>query len=175
MKAQIKKMKPLKRDFKIFVLNQHEEAAKTLVKEFENDSKKLLRQTTTSNQTSGSYVFTDAVPKTDSKIKRTLSGVIISIQTKIIDQNGKPHFIWHLINSGRSGGPAKSDLWFPIRQSTRTTPNSLAVKPFQGYTGQYRRIPKGKFIDGFLGRNWYLAAVKRLKMDYKKSTITHKD
>lgn len=172
---QIKKMKPLKRDFKIFVLNQHEKAANKLAKDFENDSKRFLRQTTAYNQGSGSFVFTDAVPTTKIKIKRTLSGVIIFAQTKIIDQQGKNHFIWHLLNSGRDSGPAKSDLFFPIRNSTRTTPNSLSVKPFQGFSGQYRKISKGKFIGGFLGRNWYATTVKRLKMDYKKSKITHKD
>lgn len=177
MKVQIKTLANYQNEFKEFVLKQHLKASERLADEFIIDAKKLLRQTTQNAYTGGEAALKDAVPQTiKRKINPTLKGVSIAVKITVMGQNNnKPHFIWHLLNRGREDGNAKSDLWFPIRNSTRTSVGGLSVKPFTGYTGKYARIPKGKFIGGFLGREWYRTAMFILKKDYKKSKITYKD
>lgn len=173
---QIKTPAKYQKEFKNFVYKQHLKASERLADEFILDAKKLLRQTTQNAYTGGEAALKDATAQTiKRKIKATSKGVLTSVQITVMGQDNKPHFIWHLLNKGRQDGNARSDLWFPIRNSTRTSVGSLSVKPFTGYSGKFVKIPKGKFIGGFLGREWYRTTMFMFKKNYINSKITYKD
>lgn len=176
MKVQIKTIGiQIKREFEKAIKKQHLQAGERLANIFTAEAKTLLQQTTKNAINEGESALKNSIPHETRKIKIMPDGVLIKVNIRMVGLDGKPHFIWHLLNKGREDGPAKSDLWFPIRNSTRTTVGSLSVKPFSGYSGKYRRIPKGKFIGGFLGREWYRTTMFMLKKNYMNSKITYKD
>jgi hypothetical protein len=95
-------------------------------------------------------------------------GLKLKLEITVIDPDGKPHFVWHLISEGRKAFTQKKKSP-PIRarRGLRTTPNSLEVSSFPGYSGDVFVIQKGQRVGGIPARNWYLAVVKALKVELK--------
>lgn len=118
-----------------------------------------------------SLTFSDAhvgfkgatVANTRQVIKRD-NGCIVKMHFFVAGKSGKPHKVWHIVNKGRATGPLKSNIRFHPRHGTRTTPGSLALRPFQGEdTVEFRS--KGYIMKGFEGRHFYDTAINKIIFD----------
>lgn len=151
-------------DFEKLLLDEHEKAAKKFVKTINNEINQELRKTLAYDNESGTGAFVNATPKNNYTITRyPTKGVEVKYHVVMLDTSTRqPHFIWHLLNKGRKTGNAKSDVTFRVSNSNRTTPHSLEVKSFSGYSG-WRTVKAGKQIKGIRAREWYRQLTSRVR------------
>ena len=108
----------------------------------------------------------DADVEIDTEVSVGRQGLKIELSATVIDPSGKPHFVWHLISEGRKAFTQKKQS--PViraRRGLRTTPNSLEVSSFPGYSGEVFVIRAGQRVAGIPARNWYLAVAKEFQRE----------
>lgn len=126
----------------------------------------------------GNKGFKGAQPKFVIKVEKLTKGgveVRVRIFMSYMGRN-TPHYIWHIINSGRQPqgrAPrafAKDVVRYPLYNGgARTTPRSLNVKPFSGYSGEWRTVGKGKAMTGIKAREFYRSLIPLLRQEHKKA------
>lgn len=90
-----------------------------------------------------------------SSIKWTGRGHYITIRTRAVANGTTPHKLWYWLDKGTPTIiQPKTSPPIPERRGLRTTPNTLTVTPFKGYTGRYFRVKAGRPRRGIPARNW---------------------
>lgn len=106
----------------------------------------------------------DADVQVEYETKVNRRGLSLTLYITVIDPSGKPHFVWHLLSEGRKKFTQKRTSP-PIRErrGLRTSPNSLEVTSFPGYTGDVFVIHAGQRVEGIEARHWYEATAKEVQ------------
>ena len=115
------------------------------------------------------YGFSDAQVDIQKKITVNKKGLKLEMAATVMDGGGKPHFVWHLISEGRPSFRQRRTSP-PIRERSglRTTPDTLEVRGFPGFTGEVFVIPAGTVVDAIPPRRWYEAADKAFRIEFRK-------
>lgn len=85
----------------------------------------------------------------------------LSVRVLMADNNGNPHFLWHILDAGRRTYTFPVGKRSPVlkrRKRRRTEKNNLRAKPFTGFTGEKFVIHGGQVVKGVDPNNWYRSA-----------------
>lgn len=83
-------------------------------------------------------------------------GLLITMNVMVLDTDGNPHLVWHILNYGRKQFvQRKTSPLIRARNAMRTVPGTLTVERFPGYSGDTFVIPAGTVVDGIEAREWY--------------------
>jgi hypothetical protein len=117
----------------------------------------------------GTVGFRDASIQTQSAVNITDGGVEIEVNALTVDTGGQPHFVWHLISFGRPRFVQRKTSP-PIRKRSelRTSPDTLTVSGFPGYSGETFVVPAGAIVAAIPARHWYETAAKKLAEEIAK-------
>ena len=113
------------------------------------------------------YGVSDAEIEVESEVRVDRRGLKITLKITVVDPSGQPHFVWHLLSEGRpSFKQRKTSPPIRERSGLRTTPGTLEVSGFPGFTGEVFVIPAGTVVGSIPPRKWYEQAEKEFRTEF---------
>lgn len=139
-------------------------------KQIERIATKILRASLRYSSQRGATGLRDASIQSSSRVELNMRrGATVIVNLLVVDDKGKPHFVWHIIAFGRPAFTQRRTSP-PIRErkGMRTKPRRLEVEGFPGFTGKNFVVRKGTRVRGIKARRWYQIAGRKLRREIKK-------